>query len=87
MTALAVARSRAQRSKSRPVWRVESDLDGFPAPGGGGLLDTSARVVWAASHHASMSLGIRYQTGEATQDTFFNCVHQRTALAGLRFDF
>ncbi len=30
-------------------WRVESDLDTFPAPGGGGLLDTSARVAWSAS--------------------------------------
>jgi hypothetical protein len=68
-------------------WRVESDLDGFPAPGGGGLLDTSARVVWLATHHASVFLGIRYQAGGATQNTFFNCLHQRSALAGVRFDF
>jgi hypothetical protein len=68
-------------------WRVESDLDGFPAPGGGGLIDTAARVVWVASHHSSVFLGIRYQAGGATQDTFFNCLHQRSALAGVRFDF
>jgi len=68
-------------------WRVESDLDGFPAPGGGGLLDTSARVVWSASHHASLFLGIRYEAGGATGDTFFDFFHQRSALAGLRFDF
>jgi len=68
-------------------WRVESDLDGFPAPGGGGLIDTSARVVWVAHYHASVFLGIRYQAGGATQDTFFNCLHQRSALAGVRFDF
>jgi len=69
------------------AWRVESDLDGFPAPGGGGLIDTSARVVWLASRHASVFLGIRYQAGGATQDTFFNCLHQRSALAGVRFEF
>jgi hypothetical protein len=68
-------------------WRVEVDLDGFPAPGGGGLIDTSARVVWVASHHASVFLGLRYQAGGATQDTFFNCLHERSALAGVRFDF
>jgi hypothetical protein len=69
------------------AWRVESDLDGFPAPGGGGLIDTSARAVWAASPHASVFLGLRYQAGGATQDTFFNCLHQRSALAGVRFYF
>jgi hypothetical protein len=69
------------------AWRVESDLDGFPAPGGGGLIDTSARVVWAASPHASVFLGLRYQAGGAAQDTFFNCLHQRSALAGVRFYF
>jgi len=53
-------------------WRVESDLDSFPAPGGGGLLDTSARMVWCASRHASLFLGIRYEAGGATGDTFFN---------------
>jgi hypothetical protein len=68
-------------------WRVESDLDGFPAPGGGGLIDTSARVVWVAPHHTSVFLGLRYQAGGATQDTFFNCLHQRSALAGVRSDF
>jgi hypothetical protein len=68
-------------------WRVESDLDSFPAPGGGGLLDTSARVVWSASQHASLFLGVRYQAGGATGDTFFNFFHQRSALAGVRFDF
>jgi hypothetical protein len=69
------------------AWRFESDLDGFPAPGGGGLVDTSVRVVWLASHHASVFLGLRYQAGGATQDTFFDCLHQRSALAGVRFDF
>jgi hypothetical protein len=68
-------------------WHVESDLDAFPAPGGGGLLDTSARVVWSASHHASLFLGIRYEAGGATGDTFFNFFHQRSALAGVRFVF
>jgi hypothetical protein len=69
------------------AWRFESDLDGFPAPGGGGLIDTSARLVWLAPQHASVFLGIRYQAGGATQDTFFNFLHQRSAVAGLRFDF
>jgi hypothetical protein len=68
-------------------WRVESDLDAFPAPGGGGLLDTSARVVWSAFQHASLFLGIRYEAGGATGDTFFDFFHQRSALAGMRFDF
>jgi len=68
-------------------WRVESDLDGFPAPGGGGLADTSARLVWLASHHASVFLGIRYEAGGATSDTFYNCLHQRSALAGVRLIF
>lgn len=44
-------------------WRVESDLDAFPAPGGGGLLDSSARMVWSGSQHASLFLGIRYEAG------------------------
>jgi hypothetical protein len=69
------------------AWRVESDLDAFPAPGGGGLLDTSARAVWSASRHASLFLGIRYEAGGATGDTFFNFFHQRSALAGVRFEF
>jgi hypothetical protein len=68
-------------------WRVEADADTFPAPGGGGLLDTSARLVWSASEHASLFTGIRYQAGGATGDTFFNFLHQRSALAGVRFDF
>jgi hypothetical protein len=68
-------------------WRVEFDLDGFPAPGGGGLLDTSARAVWLASRHASVFLGIRYEAGGATSDTFYNCLHQRSALAGVRLGF
>jgi hypothetical protein len=68
-------------------WRVESDLHAFPAPGGGGLLDTSTRVVWSASPHASLFVGIRYEAGGATQDTFFDFFHQRSALAGVRFDF
>jgi hypothetical protein len=68
-------------------WWVESDLDSFPAPGGGGLLDTSARVVWSAFQHASMFLGIRYEAGGATGNTFFDFFHQRSALAGVRFDF
>jgi hypothetical protein len=68
-------------------WRVASDLNGFPAPGGGGLVDTSARVVWLAFHHASFFLGIRYEAGGATSNTFYNCLHQRSALAGLRWDF
>jgi len=68
-------------------WCVESDLDGFPAPGGGGLLDTSARLVWLAFQHASMFLGIRYEAGGATGNTFFDFFHQRSALAGVRFDF
>jgi hypothetical protein len=68
-------------------WRVESDLYGFPAPGGGGLIDTSARVMWATSRDAAVFIGLRYQAGGATQDTFFNCLHQRSALAGVRFDF
>jgi hypothetical protein len=68
-------------------WRVESDLDGFPAPGGGGLIDTSARVVWLASRHASVFLGIRYEAGGATSDTFYNCLHQRSVLAGARWVF
>ena len=68
-------------------WRVESDLDAFPAPGGGGLLDTSARIVWSASRHASLFLGIRYEAGGATGDTFVDFFHQRSALAGVRFDF
>jgi hypothetical protein len=68
-------------------WQVDFDVDTFPAPGGGGLLDTSARVVWSASHHAALFLGIRYQAGGATGDTFFDFFHQRSALAGVRFDF
>jgi hypothetical protein len=68
-------------------WRVESDSDGFPAPGGGGLVDTAARLLLLASHHASVFLGIRYQAGGAVQDTFYDCLHQRSALAGVRFDF
>jgi hypothetical protein len=69
------------------TWRLESDLDAFPAPGGGGLLDTSARVVWLASRHASFFGGGRYQAGGATGDTFYNFLHQRSALVGFRFDF
>jgi hypothetical protein len=69
------------------AWRAESDVDTFPAPGGGGLLDTSARVVWSASPHASLFLGLRYEAGGATGDTFFDFFHQRSALAGVRFDF
>jgi len=68
-------------------WRVDADLDGFPAPGGGGLVDVSARVVWLASHHASVFLGVRYEAGGATGDTFYNCLHQRSALAGVRLTF
>ncbi len=68
-------------------WRVESDLDGFPAPGGGGLLDTSVRVVWSESGRAALFLGIRYEAGGATGDTFFDFFHQRSALAGVRLPF
>ncbi len=68
-------------------WRVESDLDGFPAPGGGGLIDTSARIVWLASSHALIFFGLRYEAGGATSHTFYNFLHQRSALAGVRFNF
>jgi hypothetical protein len=68
-------------------WSLHADIDGFPAPGGGGLLDTSARITWAPRRDLAVSLGIRYEAGGARGDTFFNFLHQRSALASVAWSF
>jgi hypothetical protein len=68
-------------------WRLEADVDAFPAPGGGGLLDTSGRGVWSMTPHTSVFVGVRYEAGGAVQDTIYTLLHQRSALAGVRFTF
>lgn len=65
-------------------WAIEADMEAFPAPGGGGLLDTSTRIVWAPATHHSLYAGVRYTAGGATQDTFFDFIHVTTALIGVR---
>ena len=67
--------------------RAEADLDAFPAPGGGGLLDVSGRAVWDLAPRASVFLGVRYEAGGAVQDSIYTFFHQRSALAGVRFAF
>lgn len=64
----------------------EADLETFPAPGGGGLLDTSGRAVWSptGAQGPAFYTGVRYLAGGATQDSVFNFLHVRTALIGVR---
>lgn len=66
---------------------LEADVEGFPAPGGGGLLDTSARLLWSPSPAVQGYAGVRYLAGGATQDTIFTFLHVRTAVVGLRVPF
>lgn len=63
---------------------VEADAEGFPAPGGGGLLDASMRLTWTPTARFVAYAGVRYLSGGATQDTFFNYLHVRAATLGFR---
>jgi hypothetical protein len=67
--------------------RVEGDIQGFPAPGGGGLLDVSGRVVWTPRRDAGLFVGARYLTGGAVGNDFYNFLHQRSLLTGIRIGF
>jgi hypothetical protein len=68
-------------------WQLEADVDAFPAPGGGGLLDTSARAVWSLTPRSALFIGVRYEVGGAEDDSIYTFLHQRSALAGVRFAF
>lgn len=68
-------------------WRLEVDVDAFPAPGGGGLLDTSGRAVWSLTPRSALFIGLRYEAGGAQDKTIYTFFHQRSALAGVRFTF
>jgi hypothetical protein len=71
----------------RDRWHLEADMDAFPAPGGGGLLDTSGRVVWSLTPHSAVFIGLRYEFGGAEDDSIYTFLHQRSALAGFRVTF
>jgi hypothetical protein len=64
--------------------RLESDVNAFPAPGGGGLLDFSSRVIWTPERGTGLFVGVRYLTGGAVDNSIYNFLHQRQALAGVR---
>jgi len=75
----------AERLSPHVTW--EADLNTFPAPGGGGLLDTSARLVWAVSSRAAVFAGVRYLAGGASGDSAYDFLHTRSGLAGVRVTF
>jgi hypothetical protein len=64
--------------------RLEGDIEAFPAPGGGGLLDASSKLVVTPGETTSLFLGVRYVTGGAVDNSIYNFLHQRSALAGIR---
>jgi hypothetical protein len=63
------------------------DFDAFPAPGGGGLFDGSARLAARVFHGASVFAGVRGQAGGASEPDFYNHLVQVSGIGGLDYRF
>ena len=77
-------------SASRPLaegWRFIADAEAFPAPGGGGLFDGSARLEWALTPAFGLTAGLRYQAGAAVDPEIYNSLRQTAAVLGLSARF
>jgi hypothetical protein len=63
------------------------DLDAFPAPGGGGLLDGAVKLACQLSKNAELNVGGRYEVGGATSSYFYNHLREQIAIVGVSVQF
>ncbi|MCA2971733.1 MAG: hypothetical protein INH43_24725, partial [Acidobacteriaceae bacterium] len=66
-------------------WAVEGEFDGFPAPGGGGLFDGTARLTYAVSRSVTIVGGARYIVGAAVDPSIYNSLSTVSATIATRF--
>jgi hypothetical protein len=69
---------------ARSRWSVRVEGDAFPAPGGGGLFDASARIEYALRPALRAFAGARYVAGGADDPEIYNALHGRAAILGVR---
>jgi hypothetical protein len=43
--------------------------------------------VWSLTPRSALFIGVRYEVGGAEDDSIYTFLHQRSALAGVRFTF
>jgi hypothetical protein len=68
-------------------WHFLSEFDAFPAPGGGGLFDGSAKLAYDITANVALTAGARYQFGGASGDDFYNFLREWAAVAGVNIRF
>jgi hypothetical protein len=70
--------------QASPRWSVRVEGDAFPAPGGGGLFDASARIEYVLHPALRAFAGVRYVAGGADDPEIYNSLHGRAAILGVR---
>jgi hypothetical protein len=77
----------AARRTFAPGWTFEAEADAFPAPGGGGLFDGTARLRWQATRTVSVAAGVRHIEGGAVDPEFYNYLRSTAATVSVRVGF
>lgn len=75
------------RRQTGPRLALEGEFDAFPAPGGGGLFDGTARVRYALDRGTSLSIGVRHIEGGAVDPQLYNYLRATALTIGLRTSF
>jgi hypothetical protein len=67
-------------------WTLIGDVDAIASPVGS-LLDTSMRLSYGITPQLSATIGLRYLTGGAKADEFYNFIRVRALTMGVRLNF